>query len=298
MLIWLSIRERRIKRQQKRREEQQRILRTEFCEEYGITELPASVRIYRQEQPADRNMYVLQYPFWLYRRQDGCRDARRSGNRIIWNDSSIFMKEFLLCSRYPFDIVRVVQNLRLAGNTIDLSDEEKVLRKELIQTRSKDRHLTSANEIYERYKDHPVQFEYFCARLFESKGYRCEVTSATNDGGYDISFKTGQETGIIECKCFKPGSSVSRPMIQKLVGANLSNADHLIFITTSTYTGAAMEYAALKDVELIDGKKLGTMIQPNSDQADSASISPSEYHLQVSDLKRYVPSDIFDSYFE
>lgn len=283
------------RRRRKEIEEQQR-LRYEISMRYRVSDLPESIRINSEKKEFSQNIFVLNYPSWLYSKQDGCRDARRSGNRILWNNSIIIIGNYTLVSKYPFDIVKAVQKFRLAGNTIDLCDEEKIKYQDLLRRRNRAIELNSALSIYERFQNDPVQFEYFCARLFESQGYRCQVTPATNDGGYDIAFSKGLEKGIIECKCFKPGNNVSRPAVQKLVGANMNDADRLIFITTSGFTGAAMEYAAQKNVELIDGKKLFTMISHNS-HLDSRKISPSEYHLQVSDLKRYVPADIYDAYF-
>lgn len=295
-LVWQVIQIIRKRRKRKWEAEQQRILQAEFCNNYGIDELFPSVRIYKLEQPAVHNWFTLQYPSWLYSKQDGCRDARRSGNRILWKNSLITIGNYNLVSKYPFDIVKTVQKLRLAGNTIDLCDEEIAIYQDLLQRRNRVIELNNALSIYEQFQNDPVQFEYFCARLFESQGYRCQVTPPINDGGYDIAFSKGLEKGIIECKCFKPGNNVSRPAVQKLVGANMNDVDRLIFITTSSFTGAAIEYAAQKNVELIDGKKLLTMISHNSCH-DSRKISPSEYHLQVSDLKRYVPFDIYNAYF-
>lgn len=152
--------------------------------------------------------------------------------------------------------------------------------------------------IYEEFIRNPREFEYFCADLLRSEGWKCTVTQATNDGGYDIEFHRGDETGIAECKCYAVTRNIGRPMIQKLVGANVKHTDRMLFMTTASFARTAEEYASLQGVELIDGEKLAEMLHAMSHKKEQNDSLPDTYQWQISDMARYVPPDIFSTYFE
>lgn len=117
-------------------------------------------------------------------------------------------------------------------------------------------------EIYVKFSDSPYNFEEYCAKLFRAMGYKAKTTPKSNDLGYDIFLETTLgETGIVECKCFKQGSCVGRPTIQKLVGANATiHAEEMYFITTCHFSKQAIEYANKTGVTLIDGNSLERLI--------------------------------------
>lgn len=115
-----------------------------------------------------------------------------------------------------------------------------IQRKSVVQNQS-----IQSYDLYSRFADDPFGFEEFCTSLFERNGYQATRTKATGDGGYDISvvdFRVGGIT-LVECKCYAYHNKISRPMLQKLVGAGIGeNAAQLLFITTSGYTKQALEY--------------------------------------------------------
>lgn len=78
------------------------------------------------------------------------------------------------------------------------------------------------------------QFEEFCCFLFEMSGIKCELTPTTRDGGKDLILDGNT---YVECKCYAKGNLCSTPMINKLLGACVSDGiQNGIFITTSEYS--------------------------------------------------------------
>jgi HJR/Mrr/RecB family endonuclease len=84
------------------------------------------------------------------------------------------------------------------------------------------------------------EFEVFCSNLFTMKGYNCELTQQTNDGGKDLIL---DKKIYVELKAWND-KPIGRPEIQKLIGACLaSNIQECYFICTGTYNKNALEYA-------------------------------------------------------
>ena len=128
----------------------------------------------------------------------------------------------------------------------------------------------------------PTFFEQLVVELLVKMGYggsrrdAGERIGQTGDGGIDGIIKEdrlGLDTIFIQAKRWQ--GSVGRPEIQKFVGAlQGQRAKKGVFITTSTYTSEAIEYATRIDtkVVLIDGKQLsGLMIDFDVGVAASAS---------------------------
>ncbi|UTG85132.1 restriction endonuclease [Bacillus paranthracis] len=107
----------------------------------------------------------------------------------------------------------------------------------------------------------PREFEYFVADIFRSLGYKVQVTSGSNDGGKDIILYKGNEMKFVEVKRYTK-SSIGRPFIQKLHSA-IVDADAVggYFVTLSHFNKNARQYAANKNIELIDGDSLINMMK-------------------------------------
>ncbi|PEC22804.1 restriction endonuclease [Bacillus cereus] len=102
----------------------------------------------------------------------------------------------------------------------------------------------------------PRKFEFLVADVFQSLGYKAKVTPGSNDGGKDIILRKGRETKFVEVKRHTQGA-IGRPAIQKLHSA-IIDADAVggYFVTLSNFNNNARQYAANKNIELIDGDKL------------------------------------------
>lgn len=140
----------------------------------------------------------------------------------------------------------------------------------------------------------PVFFEQLVVELLVKMGYggsrrdAGERIGQTGDGGIDGIIKEdrlGLDTIFIQAKRWQ--GSVGRPEIQKFVGAlQGQRAKKGVFITTSSYTNDAAEYATRIDtkVVLINGRQLaGLMI---------------DFDVGVSPAATYVVKRIDSDYFE
>jgi hypothetical protein len=94
----------------------------------------------------------------------------------------------------------------------------------------------------------PRAFEMFIGDLFKALGYQVEVTQKSRDGGADIICLQNQN-GIpfkfaVEVKRYKESRPIGVALVRSFVGANKQfEADKLIYVTTSSYTQSALEYA-------------------------------------------------------
>ena len=140
----------------------------------------------------------------------------------------------------------------------------------------------------------PTFFEQFVVDLLVKMGYggsrrdAGERIGQTGDGGIDGIIKEdrlGLDAIFIQAKRWQ--GSVGRPEIQKFVGAlQGQRAKKGVFITTSTYTAEAVDYASRIDtkVVLIDGKALSALMI--------------DFDVGVSVSASYVVKRVDSDYFE
>lgn len=140
----------------------------------------------------------------------------------------------------------------------------------------------------------PVFFEQLVVELLVKMGYggsrrdAGERIGQTGDGGIDGIIKEdrlGLDTIFIQAKRWQ--GSVGRPEIQKFVGAlQGQRAKKGVFITTSSYTSDASNYASHIDtkVVLIDGKRLADLMI--------------DFDVGVAPAASYVVKRIDSDYFE
>ena len=140
----------------------------------------------------------------------------------------------------------------------------------------------------------PTFFEQLVVDLLVKMGYggsrrdAGERIGRSGDGGIDGIIKEdrlGLDTLFIQAKRWQ--GSVGRPEVQKFVGAlQGQRARKGVFITTSTYTADAVDYAARIDTKviLIDGKALSNLMI--------------DFDVGVSASATYVVKRIDSDYFE
>lgn len=117
------------------------------------------------------------------------------------------------------------------------------------------------------------EFERLVVRLLLKMGYgtlqlnKEAVTQKTNDEGIDgivTADKFGFDSVYIQAKQWKIDSTVSRPEVQKFLGALVSKgASKGLFITTSTFTKGAIDCAKEvkpQKVVLVDGEQLAKLM--------------------------------------
>src|SRR6266851_5020592 len=104
------------------------------------------------------------------------------------------------------------------------------------------------------------EFEQRVADLFVLVGYsNVQTTGGSGDLMADIICTSPHgEKVVVQCKRYVRDHNVSSPEIQKFAGMVYvyHKADKGIFITTSLFTGPAIELGKTLHIELIDGEKL------------------------------------------
>lgn len=276
------------------------VIKRNFSKSYGTGKLPRSIKVRKESNEKGKNYYYLNYPYWSVSKKDGTADRRVKKNAIIWEKSNLYVDNYLVFSKRPYDLVEVVRRLRSQGVKIDLCKEEKKKHAELLKKKEAFAHNNDIQKIIDYYSEKPTNFEGLCSELFESLGYAAKQTPPTNDGGYDILLSKGAEKTIVECKCYSIEHKVGRPSIQKLVGANnIVCADKMIFITTSDFSTAAISYANELGVQLINGNSLIQLLDKQGFiKKEKVEIGLMECQLETSDLYPYVPHDIYENFFE
>ena len=114
----------------------------------------------------------------------------------------------------------------------------------------------------------PVAFERMVLDLMAKMGYgtfanAARMTATTGDEGIDgiiMEDKLGFDLIYVQVKHWKEGSTVGRPEVQAFVGAIAGRDGKGLFVTTSTFSQHAIEYAAKQHIILIDGEKLANLM--------------------------------------
>ncbi len=145
-------------------------------------------------------------------------------------------------------------DLYFARDTIEREQKEKALQREseIVEIVGTDINSLSG-----------VEFEKICQQLVENMGFETETTKASGDGGIDLIAYNYQPllSGkyIIQCKRYL--GSVGEPIIRDLYGVVMSErANKGILMTTGTFTKSAVNFADGKQIELISGEKLNSLL--------------------------------------
>ena len=122
-------------------------------------------------------------------------------------------------------------------------------------------------------------FEVLVTRLLQRFGFRTELTKMTGDGGIDIvaSLERPLVGGryLVHCKRFAPDTPIGASLVREFYGALVAARGAIkgLFITTSTFTPQAREFAKELPIELIDGEQLQGLLASGRDP--SAADGPS-----------------------
>lgn len=144
---------------------------------------------------------------------------------------------------------------------------------ELIEAGVDEIKASVAEDLLKRLREsHPDFFEEAVVSLLLAMGYggaeqRGKRIGGTGDGGVDGLIEQdalGLDQIYIQAKRYAETNTVGRPTVQEFVGAlHGKQASRGVFITTSTFTKAAREYAdGINNLRviLIDGDRLGKLM--------------------------------------
>ena len=144
----------------------------------------------------------------------------------------------------------------------DAGDNPQEIVEKLIDERNNEVEIELLNKLRET---DPIFFEKLVVKLLDTMGYsgkngNVTVTTQSNDGGIDGIINQdplGTSTVYLQVKRYAEQNVVGRPAVQGFYGALASvNADRGVFITTSTFSKGALEFARNQGIVLIDGIQL------------------------------------------
>lgn len=125
------------------------------------------------------------------------------------------------------------------------------------------------------------EFEMLVGEAFRLQGYRVtETGGAGPDGGIDLVLSQGSEKFLVQCKQWK-AFKVSVTVVRELYGVMAANGAAGGFVVTSgRFTEDATEFAAGRNITLIDGPRLhGLLAQAKA--ARSAVMQPAVQPFDV-----------------
>lgn len=105
-------------------------------------------------------------------------------------------------------------------------------------------------------------FEILVGEAFRLQGFRVtELGSGGPDGGIDLILTKGREKFLVQCKQWK-AYKVGVEVIRELYGVMAAKgATGGYVVTSGRFTNEAMAFASGRNIELIDGSKLLTLIK-------------------------------------
>jgi restriction system protein len=106
------------------------------------------------------------------------------------------------------------------------------------------------------------QFEKLVAEAFHRKGYSVvEEGGSAPDGGIDLVLRKQNEKVLVQCKHWR-SSTVSVSVVREMFGVmHAERATGCVIVTSGSFTGAAIEFASGKPIQLRDGPQLEKLVQ-------------------------------------
>ena len=119
------------------------------------------------------------------------------------------------------------------------------------------------------------QFEALVGEAFRRKGYAvAEMGGGGADGGIDLVLKKEGETFLVQCKQWK-ATKVGVTTVRELYGVMAAEGATGGFVVTSgVFTDEARAFAVGRNIELMDGKALHSLIRGVSVPNKAASVPP------------------------
>jgi Holliday junction resolvasome RuvABC ATP-dependent DNA helicase subunit len=165
-------------------------------------------------------------------------------------------------SKRPGEAANTVMRLAKLGSSLSDKDARELLSLVGISENQADLSDVSADFA----KITPTDFERLVTEMLRQMGFEAQMTKASGDGGIDIEAVLDRPIiggkYLIQCKRFDDGNPVGSAAIREFYGA--LRADHNavkgIFITTSTFTPQARQFAQGLPIELIGGEQLRNLL--------------------------------------
>jgi restriction system protein len=119
------------------------------------------------------------------------------------------------------------------------------------------------------------EFEMLVGEAFRRRGYAAEETGGHGaDGGVDLVLSKDGQRFLVQCKQWK-ASKVGVKIVRELYGVIAADRAAGGFVVTSgVFTEEAAAFAAGKNIDLIDGRKLHAMIEEIGELQGEATQTP------------------------
>jgi len=106
------------------------------------------------------------------------------------------------------------------------------------------------------------EFETLVGEAYRLQGYRVTETGGGGaDGGVDLVLMKGHEKSLVQCKQWK-AYKVGVQVVRELYGVMAARGAAAGYVVTSgRFTQDAIDFAAGRNIELVDGPKLETLIR-------------------------------------
>lgn len=123
------------------------------------------------------------------------------------------------------------------------------------------------------------KFEQLIGEVFRKRGFSVRNNSAAGpDGGVDVELRRDGEMHLVQCKHWR-SRKVPVATVRELYGVMTARQAAGGFIVTSgTYTSDATEFASGRNIELIDGTELASML---GQKLSASSAPPIESKIQA-----------------
>ncbi|AYN07623.1 DUF2034 domain-containing protein [Alteromonas sp. RKMC-009] len=129
-----------------------------------------------------------------------------------------------------------------------------------LNARRKAKQLDSQRNIQSVRDLHWRNFEELVAEAYRRQGYRVTEGGYGADGGIDLELRKDGQLTLVQCKQWKTqkvGVNVVREMFGVLTA---HQANHFKIISSGAFTQQAIDFAAGKPIELINGPKLLALV--------------------------------------
>lgn len=258
------------------------------------TEPPVHSFIHKQH--TNSNHYTLFFPRWRYALPDGSRKRRRPFNRLIPGKCTLYADNFSIHLANPIVMIKLVNTLRQHGFEIEQSVLEQEKEESVLIQKQLEQSAGSIDSVIETFAENPNGFKEYCTELYLAMGVTAAESPFGNKSEIFLTYENG-ETAIVRCRCCQTNQAIGKPFIQKLLESNeTAQADHMIFITTGTFTSAAVSLAEEHNIMLVDGSRLLGMIQlylGNDHDENPVELTMEDWFLKPEDLRQYIPEDIW-----
>lgn len=93
-------------------------LKREFTNKYQLDIMPNNAIIESTEECYAENYYQLNFPHWKFENMNKTKDNRMNNNYIVWEDSYLYIDNYLISFDNPLSLMDCIYHLR--NNSVEI----------------------------------------------------------------------------------------------------------------------------------------------------------------------------------